>query len=72
MQWINTLRALATFSVIVLHVSFPLVYTFGRKVTNDWYIAHFFDSLVRFVVPVFLMITGALLLSKPIYIESFF
>ncbi|MFV8335297.1 acyltransferase [Flavobacterium sp. RSP29] len=38
---------------------------------NEWYIAHFFDSLVRFSVPVFLMITGVLLLSKPITIDFF-
>ncbi|GEL11987.1 Surface polysaccharide O-acyltransferase, integral membrane enzyme [Flavobacterium glycines] len=70
--WMNNLRALATLSVIVLHVAFPILYNYGTIKVNDWQIGNFFDSLVRFCVPIFLMLTGALLLSKPIEIESFF
>ncbi|MFA9189946.1 acyltransferase family protein [Flavobacterium sp. FZUC8N2.13] len=68
----NNLRALATFSVVVLHVSFPLLCEYGVTKNNDWQIGNFFDSAVRFCVPIFLMLTGALLLAKPIEIESFF
>lgn len=70
--WMNNLRALATFSVIVLHVTFPILYNYGTININDWQVGNFFDSLVRFCVPVFLMLTGALLLGKPIEIASFF
>lgn len=69
--WINNLRALATISVIVLHVTFPALYNYGTININDWQVGNFFDSLVRFCVPVFLMLTGALLLGKPIEIAGF-
>lgn len=70
-DWINNLKALATFAVIVLHVVGPILYQYGAIDSSDWYIGHFFDSFVRFCVPVFLMITGVLLLSNPIKIDAF-
>ncbi|MFY0714757.1 acyltransferase family protein [Seonamhaeicola sp. NFXS20] len=61
---IALLRILATFSVIVIHVSAPLVVDFGKIPMFDWHVANFFDSISRYSVPIFLMISGALLLNK--------
>lgn len=59
--WIDALKTLATFAVIMLHVCVPLVNDLGN---NSWTAGNFYNSAVRFCVPVFVMITGVLLLSK--------
>jgi surface polysaccharide O-acyltransferase-like enzyme len=61
---ISLLRILATFSVIVIHVSGPFVVKFGEISSFDWNVANFFDSISRYSVPLFFMISGSLLLSQ--------
>jgi len=61
---ISSLRILATLSVIVIHVSGPLVVKFGEISSFDWNVAIFFDSISRYSVPVFFMISGFLLLGQ--------
>lgn len=60
----DCLRALSTIAVIVLHVVTILVHDFGKIPSTWWWLGNSIDSLVRFCVPVFLMMSGALLLSK--------
>jgi len=69
--WINNLRVLALFAVIILHASFEGFYSYGKFSTNKWLTATAVDSLVRFCVPVFLMITGALLLPRKEKLRNF-
>lgn len=45
----------------MIHVSAPLLY---RQPDLKWWVANGFDSISRFAVPLFLMISGALLLHK--------
>lgn len=63
-QWVDPLRVLATFSVIFLHASAPLVAQFGTISNSHWWVGNIYDSMVRFCVPIFLMISGALILPK--------
>lgn len=59
----NKLRTLATIAVITIHASSTLFY--HRPIGSEsWWIATFFDTIARFGVPIFLMISGALLLPK--------
>ena len=58
----DVLRIIAAFAVVILHVtsqrlvtSFPL---------NEWEIRNVYDSFVRWCVPVFVMISGALFLNQ--------
>jgi peptidoglycan/LPS O-acetylase OafA/YrhL len=62
--WPDQVRAIATVSVILLHVAAPLLYQYRKIEISDWWIANSIDSAMRFCVPVFMMLTGALLLSK--------
>lgn len=62
--WIDNLRAFATLSVIVLHVSFNIVDLYGKVPDGHWWIGNIIDGAARFCVPIFLMITGALLIPK--------
>ncbi|HLA54679.1 MAG TPA: acyltransferase family protein [Flavobacterium sp.] len=64
MPWADNLRAFATVSVIILHVSAAVLYQYGSISDFSWWTANVFDSAVRFCVPVFVMLTGALLLQK--------
>jgi surface polysaccharide O-acyltransferase-like enzyme len=62
LQWADSLRALATIAVIVLHVTAPLLTS--MESLTDWWIGNIIESSVRFSVPVFFMLTGALLFDK--------
>lgn len=62
--WINNLRIIALFAVIILHASSPLLGGYGKVPKQQWLIADFYNALTRFAVPVFVMITGALLLGR--------
>jgi surface polysaccharide O-acyltransferase-like enzyme len=68
---ISILRILATFSVIVIHISGPEVVKFGKILNFDWHVANFYDSISRYAVPVFFMISGALLLGLEFELKDF-
>jgi surface polysaccharide O-acyltransferase-like enzyme len=61
-QWAEDIRFLATIGVIVLHVSAPGLY--GNISTPEWMGLNVIDSVVRCCVPLFVMLSGALLLQK--------
>lgn len=62
--WIDYLRVFATFGVILLHTAAPLANQYGIVSNYDWWIGNIYNSITRFCVPVFLMISGALIFSK--------
>ena len=71
-QWLDTLRTLATVGVIIIHVSSPLVnMTYGKNMPY-WWLGNVVDSAVRFAVPVFLMLSGATLLGKDYNLSEFY
>lgn len=60
--WLDNARIIACFSVIFLHISAGFV--IGNDVgTEYWWIGNLYDSAVRWCIPVFVMISGALLLD---------
>jgi surface polysaccharide O-acyltransferase-like enzyme len=72
-EWMDSLRALATFGVIIIHVCTPVIkMTYGGPQLNYWWIGNIFDSCVRFAVPAFLMLSGASLLSKEYKLKDFY
>jgi surface polysaccharide O-acyltransferase-like enzyme len=70
-DWINSLRLIALFAVIVLHISAIPLGQYGHVPINTWLTADFYNALVRFAVPVFVMITGALTLHREYELGSF-
>ena len=70
-EWIDNLKVIALFAVIVLHTASPLLMDFKKADTSDWLVGDFYNALVRFAVPVFVMITGALLLHREYEIGRF-
>ena len=62
--WIDLLRVVSIFAVILLHCAAPLLLEFGDGGTPGWWIGNLYDSAVRWSVPVFVMVSGALLLGR--------
>jgi len=69
--WIDLVRVIATFSVVLWHVSAAIVKEFGKIEYNNWLVGNFYDSFARFCVPVFFMISGGLFLSRDIVTKTF-
>ncbi|OXB07623.1 acyltransferase [Flavobacterium pectinovorum] len=70
--WISNLRVIAVIAVIFVHTASPLVMKFGVLSNQLWNYANFYDAIFRFCVPVFVMISGALLLNKEYEFRTFF
>lgn len=58
--YIDILRILATFAVVLLHSASSFWYT--NPTTINWQFSNFYDGLVRWCVPMFVTISGALFL----------
>lgn len=64
---LDFIRLVATFLVICLHVSANGFYYLNQY---HWWAANIYESIARVAVPLFFMVTGALLLPKEITIRS--
>lgn len=62
MVYLDVLRILAAFSVVMLHSAAQFWYALDVRST-EWLIANSYDAVFRFGVPVFVMISGALFLN---------
>jgi surface polysaccharide O-acyltransferase-like enzyme len=62
--WLDALRVLAALAVIWLHVAANVVTTNPNPASLDWWIGNLADAGVRWSVPVFVMISGGLLLPR--------
>lgn len=67
--YLDCLRLLATFAVVILHVSAGNWYD-SDVASTQWQIMNLYDSLVRWSVPVFVMISGVLFLGRDITLKS--
>ncbi len=61
--YIDALRTLACFAVVILHVAAFKTTDVSFK-SHDWKVFMVFESLTNWAVPVFVMISGAMMLSK--------
>jgi surface polysaccharide O-acyltransferase-like enzyme len=70
--WVDFLRVTAAFLVVWLHSSAPWLYKYGKVTNINWHVANITDSVVRMSVPLFFMLTGYLLLERPILLGAYF
>ena len=70
-EYIDYLRVFATLAVIVLHVAAKHWYTTGVN-SLDWQSFNAYDSIVRWGVSIFTMISGALFLRRDIPIKKIY
>ncbi len=71
LYWISNLRVLATFAVVFIHTTGGALFKFGKIQADSWWAANLISGFGRFTVPVFVMLSGALLLGKEIELFSF-
>lgn len=69
--YLDCLRIIATFAVMILHIASQNWYAVDVG-TREWKVFDFFDSMVRWSVPVFVMISGYLFLGGSKSIEYIF
>ena len=61
LYYLDILRFVGALGVIGIHASCKEIYT--DFLSYNWYVSSIFDSLVRWAVPIFVMISGALFLQ---------
>lgn len=59
--YLNTLRLLATFSVVLLHTS-SIYYGNGAGASHDIFFLGFYKMMCQYAVPVFVLISGCIFL----------
>lgn len=62
LAWVDNARILGMLAVVVLHVAANVVARVEDRTSAQWWAGHLFDSALRWCVPVFVMLSGALLL----------
>lgn len=65
---LDFLRVAAMFAVIVIHCVMPITILLAPP-NPDWAVAEVIDSYMRWAVPIFVMISGALLIRKETYTQ---
>ena len=70
LYWISNLRVFATIMVVLIHTSGGALFHF-KDMPQSWWAGNIVGGFGRFAVPVFVMISGALLLGKEIEFFSF-
>jgi len=70
--WVDYIRVVATFCVLILHTSAPLLTRYNALPTSHWMVGNIFDSSARMSVPIFFMLSGYLLLEKDEPLHIFF
>ncbi|WP_321373630.1 acyltransferase family protein [uncultured Draconibacterium sp.] len=72
LEWADDLRIFAILAVIVIHAVIPIVHNFNSISLKYWWLGNILNSASRFCIPVFLMLTGALMLPKEYQLGDFF
>ena len=70
--WLDYLRVIALFGVIIGHVAADFYRGYGEVGMADWWLSNMVNASVRFVVPVYVMVSGALLLGRSYSMEDFY
>ena len=68
---LDLLRIVATLAVVMLHTAKRVWYNIPVS-TSGWYVSNIYLSAVRWAVPVFVMISGALFLTREIDIKKLY
>lgn len=70
--WADNIRFIATIFVVMIHVTFPVVDKYGSIDIIYWQTANIIESVCRSAVPLFVMLSGTLLLGKNEHTKIFY
>ena len=62
-NWVHRAKVLAIFAVVILHVASQVLENTSIFGTYNWWMGNLFDAGTRWSVPVFVMVSGYLLLD---------
>src|SRR3990172_8225072 len=62
--WPDLLKILAIYAVIVIHTAAPYLILFETNGLYDWWAGNLYDSIARWCIPVFVMLSGLFLIDK--------
>jgi surface polysaccharide O-acyltransferase-like enzyme len=71
-SWVDLIRVIAIYLVVVIHVSGQLTDAWGKIPTNQWIIADVYGGIARVAVPLFFMVSGYLLLPRSESLGDFY
>jgi surface polysaccharide O-acyltransferase-like enzyme len=70
--WIDLIRVVAIYLVVVVHVSGQLTNVWGKIPADQWILADIYGGIARICVPLFFMISGHLLLPRSESLGDFY
>jgi surface polysaccharide O-acyltransferase-like enzyme len=70
--WVDLIRVVAIFLVVLIHVSGQLTNAWGKIPDDQWIIADIYGGIARVAVPLFFMISGYLLLPRSESLKVFY
>jgi surface polysaccharide O-acyltransferase-like enzyme len=70
-QYLDNLRVIATLAVLLIHSAANVLLNFGKIPDSAWWFANLYNGGFRYAVPIFVMLSGALLLPREEEIGSF-
>ncbi len=62
--WPEALKIAALFAVILIHSAAPLLLRYHSMGAEVWWIGNLYDSLARWCIPVFVMLSGSFLIDR--------
>lgn len=62
--WADLARVVAMVAVVVLHCAAPLLVQYEQRGPAHWWVGNLYDSAARWCVPLFVMVSGGLLLGR--------
>ena len=71
-QYLDTLRAIAMMGVIINHVTTPVIKMMYGRNMEFWWIGNSIQSVFRFDIAIFLMLSGATMLGKEYDLTDYF
>lgn len=72
LPWVDLTRIIAIFFVIVVHVSYRIMYEWGRIYPDWWMVGNVAEGISRTAVSLFIMISGYLNFSHPLPVKEYF
>lgn len=63
-HWINLVKAIAIIGVVAIHSYSGVIHDYELAPNSKWWTANIVNAITRWVVPVFVMISGSLLLKE--------
>lgn len=62
--WVDITRIIAIIAVVAIHVEDSFIFYWNKLPFTDWWASNIYNGFIRFPVPIFLILSGYLLLDK--------